>query len=381
MPKKVLLVDTNFSSRPIYDAILNMGYEVHVVGGNPDDALAKTAEHYWELDYSNVDRLKELVGREGFDFIVPGCTDRSYSSCVMVSGGRFPGLEPPENDDFINLKDQFRKLATRLGIRVPEVFSGSEESLPYPLIVKPVDSYSGRGISVVKNDESLNEAITLARNESVRDKVIIEEYVEGQLYSHSAFIESGKVIQDFFVREDSIDNPFAVDLSMLCPDISLEPVSEMTLYIETVAEDLRLHDGLVHTQFIVGNEGCFIVEMTRRCPGDLYSRLIELQTGYAYSESYVSSFVGKKIERIVPSVESDRVIRHTVSSGNAKVFNEIKCIPDVDICEICQLYSRGEVINADHSKRVGIVFIKAVCGCDADTLYKRFLEREICQVL
>ena len=47
MSQKVLLVDTGFSSQPIYQSILDLGYDVHVVGGRPDDALARIAEQYW----------------------------------------------------------------------------------------------------------------------------------------------------------------------------------------------------------------------------------------------------------------------------------------------------------------------------------------------
>ena len=44
---KVLLVDTNFSSRPIFAELERLGHEVHVVGANPVDALAKACARYW----------------------------------------------------------------------------------------------------------------------------------------------------------------------------------------------------------------------------------------------------------------------------------------------------------------------------------------------
>jgi hypothetical protein len=44
---KVLLVDTNFSSLPIYHALVALGHDVHVVGNNPVDCLAKISPNYW----------------------------------------------------------------------------------------------------------------------------------------------------------------------------------------------------------------------------------------------------------------------------------------------------------------------------------------------
>jgi len=60
---KVLLVDTNFSSAPIYNDLVQSGCEVFVVGGNPEDFLAKSTKNYINLDYSNVDRIREVMPR------------------------------------------------------------------------------------------------------------------------------------------------------------------------------------------------------------------------------------------------------------------------------------------------------------------------------
>ena len=54
---KVLLVDTNFASAPIYSVLKESGYKVDVIGSNPNDALAKSAEQYWNIDYSDIAAL------------------------------------------------------------------------------------------------------------------------------------------------------------------------------------------------------------------------------------------------------------------------------------------------------------------------------------
>ena len=101
---KVLLVDTNFSSAPIYSVLQDLGHDVHVVGSNPIDALAKSANNFWNIDYSDTTALYDLI-EENF-ILVPGCTDRSYKSCAFVNRGRFPGIETPAiADEYIIKKD------------------------------------------------------------------------------------------------------------------------------------------------------------------------------------------------------------------------------------------------------------------------------------
>ena len=170
---KVLLVDTNFSSAPIYQSLCDLGHEVHVVGGNPTDCLAKAVANYWNINYADTDALEKLVESEGFIYIVPGCTDRSYASCVAINKGRFPGIEPVDVDIAINNKARFRDIARRLGLPVPQVQDLS--ALRWPLIVKPVDSFSGKGITVIATEdhELLSRAIEDARSASSQGGILL----------------------------------------------------------------------------------------------------------------------------------------------------------------------------------------------------------------
>lgn len=190
---------------PIYRALRALGHEVCVVGGKPTETLAKLAKDYVQLDYSKPEVLDKFITDRGFDFVVPGCTDLSYKVCAEINRGRFPGIETPEQTTAINAKHEFRKLADRAGLPVPRVLD-VEQALAVPsVIVKPVDSFSGRGMTVLHGPqrEALNEALDAARKVSRSGTVIIEEFIFGQLYSHSAILWEGGFRKDFIVQEDS----------------------------------------------------------------------------------------------------------------------------------------------------------------------------------
>lgn len=377
MGEKVLLVDTGFSAQPIYQSIQKLGFDVHVVGGRPEDPLAKTAEQYWCLDYSHTDKLIELVRREKYRFIVPGCTDRSYTSCSVVSERlSFPGIESPENDGQINLKDKFRDLSERLAVPIPEVQKQSTD-LSFPMIVKPVDAFSGNGITVVHRPEQLDEAIELAIAYSPSQNYVCEEYLQGQLYSHSAFVKNGKVAVDFIVREDSTAYPFAVDLSYVESDYPEVLLGEMRQSIESIVAELSLLDGLIHTQFIQADGRVYLIEMTRRCPGDLYSSLIELQTGFAYTDNYVRPFLGLEIEPVQPSQTDCAVVRHTVSSKSAAAFNGIRYLEPVQMEKWVPLAASGEQLLPSPKGRIGIAFMRCAALSELEKLYSTLLRREL----
>jgi hypothetical protein len=55
---KALLVDTNFSSVPIYNFLEKSGYEVFVCGNNPNDCIAKFSPNFHCIDYSDHQALQ-----------------------------------------------------------------------------------------------------------------------------------------------------------------------------------------------------------------------------------------------------------------------------------------------------------------------------------
>lgn len=376
MTAKVLLVDTNFSSQPIADYILSLGMELHVVGRKPSDALAKSPYViYWDLDYSDVEQLQKLIDDQGFDYLVPGCTDVSYSVCSMIGENAFFNIESQKNDRALNRKNEFRALAESLNISVPKTLNKSE--LIYPLIVKPVDSFSGLGISIVNTNYEVNKALKYAESFSPSKMYTVEEYLKGQLYSFSAFLENERVVQSFIVREDSTINPFAVDLSMVEHDFPPTLKQELKLSIEKLASNLSLNDGLIHVQFIMSDSKIFLIEVTRRCPGDLYSQLIELQTDFNYIENYVRPFLGMKLKINPSTLKKEQFIRHTITTKQEKVYLGIQYKMPCIIEKWVPLATTGDLLPVSPKGRAGVMFLKALDMSECIPLYNALYEKSL----
>jgi biotin carboxylase len=390
---KVLLVDTNFSSLPIYKELENMGHEVHVVGANPNDCLAKSCKNYWNINYADTEALNALVDREEFTYLVPGCTDRSFSSCTIVSQGRFPGVASVQVDEELNQKDRFRALGKRLNLPVPlvqwrdnldenPVTHLSIGKLRWPLVVKPVDGFSGKGVAIIldADDTELQNAVMSARAASARGLCLIEDYIQGQLYSHSAFLSAGRIVQDFFVQENCTANPFVVDTSRLMPVVPTFLRAKLRQAIETMANALDLSDGLIHTQFILDGEKPWLIEITRRCPGDLYSRLIELSGGAGYVSNYVRPFLGLPIS-IKDPLPYIPIMRHTVSVLAEQHFYHLNFHQPLKLEQWVPLNVTGERLNPSPASRVGILFARAEDERQLNSLYAITLERKLYEVV
>lgn len=358
-----LLVDTNFSALPIQRALEKKGIEVHVVGASPDDALARANSRYHRIDYSDTSALSHLVNDLKLDYLVPGCNDRSYIACAAVAEEHnFLGFDSVQNAQIINNKALFREAATQLGLSQPRIIPWEDESWIDSVIVKPVDAYSGKGVTILQCPDrvSILTAGETAKAVSKSGRFIVEEFVEGQLYSHSAFLVNHSIKQDFWVVEHSSVNPFVVDTSHIAIDLPLFVQTAIRGEVERLACSLGLVDGLVHCQFILNRNKYYILEVTRRCPGDLYSQLIQLSTGFDYASAYVEGFTGetntltKKLE-----LDSRFILRHTITGDITAPLEYLHFKKPLQIERWIPLATCGELIRPSPFGRIGILFSNA----------------------
>jgi len=380
---KVLLVDTNFSSAPIYQELITMGHEVHVAGGNPQDYLAKSSTNYWPINYADIQSLQSLVDKEKYDFVVPGCNDRSYESCTLLDGDVCKGVDPYDISQTLNNKGLFKRWAQQAGFPVAQLQDPKQTGLRWPLIVKPVDAYSGKGVTILKcpDEKGLASAIDLAKEASRSKDYLIEDFVEGQLYSHSAFLQAHRVQRDFVVREDGSVNPFVVDTSCVAWDFSFTVLSRIRECIEAISSQLGLVDGLIHTQFILKDDQFWLIELTRRCPGDLYSQLIELSSGFAYARNYAESFLNQKHSISTSKQTRQNILRHTVTVGTSCTFDHLHFEEPVWMERWVSLSLAGDSLKPSPASRVGIMFCKSSDDKELARLYDLALTRKLYDVI
>lgn len=357
---KILLMDSAFSSLPIYDSLINQGHDVWTIGNRKDDLLAVRAGEKWlPVNYSDIQAVRECLEALSFDAVVPGCTDVSYNVCSRLGGDWFRG-DSPHNNYIINNKYEFRKLCTDLNIPSPRLFHKTSFPSPGNFICKPVDSYSGRGVTIF-NGESLGDlesAVSEAKKFSHSGDFLIESFHDGQLYSCSAFIVKHEVKDSFYVIESSSANKFAVDTSFVSESLSPDLKKSIEDDLCSIARHMDLSDGLLHTQFILSEERFYFIEMTRRCPGDLYSRLIELSTGFPYASAYVGFFIGANYKRIYSHRKF--ILRHTLSTTDHGVYRGIKFHLNPSFTEFYSLSKLGDILHPNQKTRAGILFM----GCD-----------------
>ncbi|AYC19582.1 Carbamoyl-phosphate synthase large chain [Dickeya dianthicola] len=357
-----LMLDAGFSALPLLEACLEQGVAIGVCSGKPGDPGHVRATRSIVEDYSDKEAILGIVRKENIKAILPGVTDVSYETGAWVAESLgMPGFDSVETTTILLKKDAFRAYAQRKGLPIPKAVRDIESvgQLSYPILVKPVDAYSGLGISQVQREQDILPAYQSAASASVSGQVVIEEFKQGSLHSHSAFIRNGEIVCEFFVDEYCTVYPYQVNSSCVAHQMSEALKNAVSDCINSIVADLKLCDGLLHTQFIVNGDDFWLIELTRRCPGDLYCQLIRYSTDIPYAEYFVAPFLS------LPSTFANKrpaarhyVARHTVSVAEKTIFNALRYhqLPG-ELLESVVLKKSGEVLNPAPGDRAAVVFM------------------------
>ncbi|WP_313687669.1 acetyl-CoA carboxylase biotin carboxylase subunit family protein [Pantoea sp.] len=367
-PSRALLLDAGFASLPFLDVLRQQGYRTAVCGSKNQDPGHRCADDSSPVNYGDVQQVMDLCREWRISALLPGVTDVSYLTGSRVAEQLgFPGFDTPDVSDTLFQKDQFRRWALTHHFPVPAAVDqlSESETLPLPLIVKPVDAYSGLGITHISERAQLPAAFAAARQASRSGEALIEQFIQGSLHSHSAFIRNGEIVCEFFVDEFCTVYPWQVNSSSLTTQLSCTMQDRVSDCLATLTAQLGLVDGLLHTQFMTNGNDFWLIELTRRCPGDLYSRLVSLSTGVPYCSHFVAPFIrlDDHFDQRRP-VRQRFIARHTVSVAQPTRFPgfHFAALP-AQILDVIPLKMPGDALEAAPRDRAGLVFAE----CDSLT--------------
>jgi hypothetical protein len=117
----------------------------------------------------------------------------------------------------------------------------------------------------------------------------------------------------------------------------------------------------------------WVIEVTRRCPGDLYALLIEMSTGYPYGASYVASFLGGAPLPQNAGTLQKRIIRHTATSKDGDSLWGFSFKQPVNLKFFVPLATAGDFIKSSPYGRAGLFFLEAQSDQAQELLYQSLL--------
>jgi phosphoribosylaminoimidazole carboxylase (NCAIR synthetase) len=364
-----LIVGGSHAEIPLIKAAKRAGFRVATSGNRSHDRGHAYADQYAGADFSDADAITRVAEELGATAIVSGCNDFAALSTAAAAERLGLGGHDPHNVALrIHHKDRFRELLRELHIPTPASTTVSSaqrardwaEAIGFPLIVKPVDLTGGKGISVCASPAEIEAAVSAALAISRQPYVVVEQFLSGSRHGFTCFVESGLVGFWFADDEQYYLNQYLVSGTTTPSSLPGTAIDELIAQIELITQKLALVDGLMHVQCIQTADGPRIIELCRRCPGDLYPSFVSNSTGFDYAAAVVGyeAAVGAAAPR--PSVPTAPVTRHVMMAdrpGTLRTINKDKVVTD-HLVDALEWWQPGDKVAQPLVDKFGILFMR-----------------------
>lgn len=368
--KKILILNGSHSEIPLICAAKQLGYFVITSGNNPNLIGHAYADLYEYGDYSDENKMLEIAQKNKIDAVCSCANDFGAISAAFVAEKmHLQGHDSYETCKILHQKDKFKVFSREKGILTPmaDNYTNIEDAkrhgkeYKYPMIIKPVDLTGGKGVRKVDNVVEYEQAIEEAFIKSKQGRIVVEKYINGTYHSFSTFLVDKKVIAFYSDNEYSYINPYFVASS--CGPASDEELIKDTLIAqaEIFAHELNLVNGVFHMQYVMDqNKMPYIIDITRRCSGDIYTEPVEHALDIPWSKWIVMSECGYSSDKFVKqAVVRNKICgRHCVmarTNGNVKSVKISKELRK-NIYKELMWWESGYTISNYLVDKLGIIF-------------------------
>lgn len=270
---------------------------------NDKAAAVQYVDVFYNVSTLDVVGIEKIALAEKVDCILSVCADQMLLVAAQLSEKlNLPCYIDYETAKNVSSKEYMKRIFVENNIPTAKYIVGSSisfsaiEGLNFPLIVKPVDCYSSRGVKKVLNYDELLSAFENAKNLSRTGTAIVEEFVEGLELSVDIYVENGKVNILCIRSLDKIPNSekFIICRGNYPAKISLATKGRVQDVAQKIVDAFGLVDTPMLIQMKINDEQIHILEFCARTGGGIKYRLLPKVCGFDVVKAVLDLTLGEK---------------------------------------------------------------------------------------
>ena len=279
--KYLLVIGAGVNQLPVIKAAKELGCYVYAVTIPGDYPGIKYADEWIQKSIFDMDDIVDMFkdGKKPIDGVVSDQSD--MAAPIVASIAEKLGLPNwgYQNALCFTDKDLMRDVIKKVGLPVPEnkkVDNAGEaleaaEAIGFPIVVKPTNSFSSRGITLVYDSGNVKAAYDLAYDNSRTRDVIVEKYIRGKQYFSQGFVSDHKLNMYAFSDRYYYDLPdvFIPYTNAFPAKIGKQLQDRMVQDFQRIIDELKPRFGHVWAEWIVDDDTneLYIVEIAIRGGG------------------------------------------------------------------------------------------------------------------
>lgn len=271
--------------------------------GNPNALARPYADRFYQLAIFDVEAVKEVAVREKVDFLITVCADQVLLVVAQVSEMLgLPWYIDYQTAQRVSDKKLMKKIFWEHGIPTSRYVQMTElepekiRHLRYPLVVKPVDAYSSRGVRKADNPQELAEYFAQAAQISRTGGVIVEEFVAGEEISVDVYVEDGVAKLLCVSNSEKINDAdrFIIFRGRYPVAASPQILEQIRQVAQQIADAFGLRDCPMLIQMINDGKAVSVLEFCARTGGNMKYLLIRRACGFDVIKAVIDLTLGEK---------------------------------------------------------------------------------------
>ena len=288
----------------------------------------------------------------------------------------------PESIEAAANKFRFRTVLTEAGLPSPGFTLVSLDDDPaevanrvdFPCVLKPLALSASRGV-IRANDPAafaaafyriakilkLPDAASLA---DLHDYVLVEDYIPGTEVALEGLLDRGRLnVLALFDKPDPLEGPYFEETLYVTPSrlsaTVQDTVAAMTARAVTA---LGLHDGPVHVELRINENGPVIIELAARSIGGLCSRVLRFGVGISLEELILRHALGLPIDSLDREVLPSGVMMIPIPRAGrlrqVRGLEHARSIPGIEDLTITIPPGQEVIPLPEGSKYLGFIFAR-----------------------
>ena len=371
--KKAIVLGGTFPHRHLIQKLKDRGYYTILVDYYEAPIAKEVADKHIQASTLDKEEVVRIAKEESAELVISSCVDQANVTACYV--GEKLGLPHPYSyQTSLNVTDKVAMKRIMVENDIPtsrhyiinSLQEFQEYSLSYPIIVKPADSNSSKGVRKLEKDEPNKEKYILKALELSRNgAAVVEEYKVGKeigvdciIKNHKAHIIMTRERRKIQSHNDAIQQIYG---SFWPADITPVQVERLRVIAEKIGNAFNIDNSPLMMQTIVNDSEINVIEFGARIGGGENYHIIEELTGYDFIEQSINSFLGVEID--LTHHDASEYLADNYIYINAGSFGKMKiddCVKD-DILYSNVYRKPGAEVGADISSnnRVGVFVVKA----------------------
>lgn len=286
---KLLILGGTSASYDIVKTAKALGYYTIVTDMDKGGQAKDIADEALNISTTDFDALSDYIKSHTIDGVF--CGPSEFNLKNMIDLCHRTGIRcysTPEQWEKCSNKETFKKFCRNNGVPTAPEYkieqfqtNNSNNVIEYPIIVKPVDGCSSKGITICNNREEVLKAYEYALSWSTCKNVVIEKYIDngGSIFSFRYLLKDGEcypyLMFDTYIA-DPVNKKYLISAFTYFPSNLTEVFyREIDGPVRKMFQDMGLKNGTAFIQSIPYKDKIYCHEMGYRLSGGMIFKITE----------------------------------------------------------------------------------------------------------